>query len=266
VGAAVNNTLGTRLRRESDDGGRALSYAISIGAGAAIGALTSGWQTVYKALFAVSEGFARYQPNVLTAVDAEADGVVGAAVEPRPLDLEADCEGFACEDTVVKKVHGARHLAELFVHRPVAQFGNPAWPAVACRHTPLKLRDVRRERCLVRRGGVYEELAPRTQPFRDPAHASLHLIAGEEVEHVRAVHRAERAVAEPDVSGEAGKERAHAVDCGRAEFRIGINSAAQFGEVLLFEIVGDDPCSGFQGGDGGESEGSADIERGGIFV
>ncbi len=49
VGAVTDNTLGVYLRNESSgDGGRALSYALPIAAGAAIGAIPSGWVTIYR--------------------------------------------------------------------------------------------------------------------------------------------------------------------------------------------------------------------------
>lgn len=49
LGATIDNSLGTRLRNESSgDGGRAVIYATSIAAGAALGALPSGWHTIYR--------------------------------------------------------------------------------------------------------------------------------------------------------------------------------------------------------------------------
>ena len=48
VGIAIDQTLGTRLRNESGDGGRALNYSVPIALFAGIGALQPGWQTVYR--------------------------------------------------------------------------------------------------------------------------------------------------------------------------------------------------------------------------
>ena len=66
-----------------------------------------------------------------------------------------------------------------------------------------------------------EELASGAQPSRDPTHASLDLITGEEVEHVRCVDRAERGVTEPDVAREARKPETQPVERGLADgFRV----------------------------------------------
>jgi hypothetical protein len=50
VAVTVDSTLGTLLRNESStDGGRAITYLASIGIGTALGALTGGWHTVWRA-------------------------------------------------------------------------------------------------------------------------------------------------------------------------------------------------------------------------
>lgn len=49
IGVVVDQTLGTRLRNESGDGGQAVTYAATIAGGAALGALIAPYKTVYRA-------------------------------------------------------------------------------------------------------------------------------------------------------------------------------------------------------------------------
>jgi hypothetical protein len=48
IGAVIDQTLGTRLRNESGDGGRAVTYAVSIGGLAGIFAALPAYRTVYS--------------------------------------------------------------------------------------------------------------------------------------------------------------------------------------------------------------------------